>query len=115
MRISDWSSDVCSSDLDASVLLEHLQPDFSGGFPQFLDVVPGRQIGRDIELPRPPQFAGDRQCFFSTLSYRRQTLLDVGAAPGLGPGPGHTQYRHEATRPLLSFRPLTVPIPTRQT
>src|SRR3546814_4065141 len=32
MRISDWSSDVCSSDLPASALLEVLDPEQNGKF-----------------------------------------------------------------------------------
>src|SRR3546814_1734893 len=62
----------------SSVLLEHLRPDFSGGFPQFLDVVPGRQIGRDIELPRPLQFAGDRRSEEHTSEL--QSLMRISSA-----------------------------------
>src|SRR3546814_14485494 len=50
MRISDWSSDVCSSDLILSILLEH----FSANMPLFRPGSAG-----EIFVPQEEEFADD--------------------------------------------------------
>src|SRR3546814_8740448 len=58
MRISDWSSDVCSSDLDPG---DRPGQGGDGRDARPHEEVPGRGVGRHEEARRAGQGAGDRK------------------------------------------------------
>src|SRR3546814_8397182 len=77
MRISDWSSDVCSSDLQPTVLVEHPRRqvgiavialhDIGSAHPQLADFT-GRHVG--------PAYIDDTN--FDTRNHRRSEARRVG-------------------------------------
>src|SRR3546814_4858553 len=92
MRISDWSSDVCSSDLHLGVVVEHLlemrhQPFGVGG-------VPGEAAAQMIVYAALAH-AGERG------RHRLPVLLPAGPLPGppqQGEDPGLGELRREIGR-----------------
>src|SRR3546814_19260185 len=88
MRISDWSSDVCSSDLTSSN--DRKRPDFSDVLVKFL-LRPCRALrpGVFLEIALRKEEAGAQR-----LAPRRlldDALLDVLDAGPFNPGPGEVQ------------------------
>src|SRR3546814_9338101 len=92
MRISDWSSDVCSSDLgraevesDAVLLVD--PADETADFASH-DALHGNGVGRDdmdLELPRAERcrdFEPDEDCADDDGALRRLRLPDYGEAIG---------------------------------
>src|SRR3546814_20059133 len=76
MRISDWSSDVCSSDLSCSRLLR--QPDDHGG------AVARQAVDHQLAAVQFGQPAGDRQAEAGAADGTRGLAgVDLAAAVGL--------------------------------
>src|SRR3546814_10815717 len=60
MRISDWSSDVCSSDLNLALLKELLLRDHDDGLgPLALYIVPSRALAGEVEAKLSSELRGD--------------------------------------------------------
>src|SRR3546814_8855589 len=92
MRISDWSSDVCSSDLEADPA-QHRDA---------IDLEPGRpaQPARDAEFDREPDAAenadllAEEQPGGDAERQRREQLIDPEPAD-IDPGVGETKQWHD--------------------
>src|SRR3546814_8361907 len=91
MRISDWSSDVCSSDL----VLTHLHYDHVGNFDRFPNATFHLQetelqyaVGRYMRYPRlAHSFEVEDVCGIVRLNYARRVAFyagDATVAPGIG-------------------------------
>src|SRR3546814_8611808 len=96
MRISDWSSDVCSSDLVAGITHAHV-----GGFPGAAPPVPKKEAS-----PRPQRIATARG-----LASTRRPLLSAPCLSGGQPAPRCRTHR-SLDRPahhILQSRHLTNP------
>src|SRR3546814_19037479 len=92
MRISDWSSDVCSSDLRALLLRDALQTNEHGGLelgPNARPILRGEQPVTLI-LPPKRERGGKRQqaanpvgdpLFDALRAFRRELSLEAGVPP----------------------------------
>src|SRR3546814_947555 len=83
MRISDWSSDVCSSDLPAALADDELLRDITVGEGHRLgkpDAIPVREFARAVRKVRPATCA-PIECIF--MLGRAQQIEDRRGAVGL--------------------------------
>src|SRR3546814_799312 len=100
MRISDWGSDVCSSDLVAGITHAHV-----GGFPGAAPPVPKKEAS-----PRPQRIATARR-----LASTRRPLLSAPCLSSGQPAPRRRARRSldRPAQPLLQSRhhtnPATIP------
>src|SRR3546814_20327538 len=74
MRISDWSSDVCSSDLNANAIVDSVSAEDVGKFPntnvaEALTLVPGVTVDRQFGQ-------GEKVSLLGTDPALNRTLLD---------------------------------------
>src|SRR3546814_10446061 len=90
MRISDWSSDVCSSDLRGLVLrrgyIETGRNPRIGGFP-----VPARRLGLGSERRRnpDPRLAARNRIHTISLGRLRRSLVAVFSGAGVDHAPAY--------------------------
>src|SRR3546814_18318915 len=89
MRISDWGSDVCSSDLVAGITHAHV-----GGFPGAAPPVPKKEAS-----PRPQRIATARR-----LASTRRTLLSAPCLSSGQPAP-RRRARRSLARPAHHILP----------
>src|SRR3546814_12783120 len=112
MRISDWSSDVCSSDLSLAVLEAQgsvLTNKYAEGYPhrrsyggcEFVDVVEALAIARarqlfDCEFVNVQPHSGQQaiQCVLSALLQPGDTTPGMASHPRV-----HIHHRHNPQRP----------------
>src|SRR3546814_7337368 len=77
MRISDWSSDVCSSDLGEGRGEDQSQPDEGGGDP-FLQAIPPDPCADPLKLPSGPVEGIDPHgCLCGPFGALAGVLLDL--------------------------------------
>src|SRR3546814_4987052 len=95
MRISDWSSDVCSSDLPASISPQDPQGVFSGGVLVHRVAAPG-VLDRPVI---PGQFSADAVLNFTTTANPPGCAWAACSPPiGGNAAAGHAVHRHPAGR-----------------
>src|SRR3546814_17809476 len=109
MRISDWSSDVCSSDLVGLVAVEEVlgvEHDLGlagrrmgDGLGDHGDVLAVRNLQRHVDV-EVPALADHADCIGARFPQGGKTGILVGAAPGPAP---HAEGAEAAAAP---FRPL---------
>src|SRR3546814_18028535 len=102
MRISDWSSDVCSSDLHALGLPRERRPDLprhgqiEGGMARFEARIIGKKGAETIEVDAPDREGAERSLRRRgrILTIRRRLGFDL--KPGtLGRASGRDRVGHE--------------------
>src|SRR3546814_6179134 len=97
MRISDWSSDVCSSDLPAVAAVAVLQPDRRRHLEEF-DQLPLQPA--EVDSPGYLVAGGGRPA-----QGEEHTPRERGASPGIAAGPGGRRVvRHRRPRHSRSAR-----------
>src|SRR3546814_5936908 len=100
MRISDWSSDVCSSDLDVMVALRHRRPVAHCGHRLFANAERHLRTIADLQSLHPPELLAEtlrvaERCVFRIEQVKYEYPKEVV-------GEGHTRSE-EHTSELQSL------------